>query len=171
MFRLREFSSSQVAQRIELAGASPPRGAPLLSIGANHPRAGFVHDRSESVLGTGEGVFAKARRAFERWEAFNLGWARVANADARIRVGETIAVEFVTFGLWSLNVSRIVETIDTPELFGFVYSTTPLHVEEGEERFLLTFDLTSGKVKYELEAFSRPRYWMVRLGSPIARSL
>ncbi len=131
----------------------------------------WAHDHSRSLVGEGESSFLSAKRAFARWAPFDLGWARVANPLAAIAMGEVLAVEMRTFGLWSVNLSRIVETIDTADWFGFVYSTTGMHVEQGDERFLLEFDLATGEVWYDLEALSRPRHPLVRLGYPVAREL
>jgi len=57
---------------------------------------------------------------------------RVANPSALVALGQPVAVEAQTLGLWTLNVSRIVEVIDTPLQYGFVYATSALHVEEGK---------------------------------------
>jgi uncharacterized protein (UPF0548 family) len=129
----------------------------------------FAHDLSASVIGQGEASFEAARRAFERWTMFDLGWVRVANPEAQIAVGQLVAVEAKTLMLWTLNVSRILEVIETPRRFGFLYSPTELHVEEGEERFLLEFDPASQAVTYRVEAVSRPRSSLARLGLPITR--
>ena len=101
---------------------------------------------------------------------FNLGWVRVANHEAPIAFGQIVAVEVHALGLWSLNLSRIAEVVDTPTQFGFIYITTALHVEEGEERFLLDFDPATGNVWYQLEAISRPRNPLARLGYPVTRA-
>ncbi len=124
----------------------------------------------ESCLGVGDAVFSAARNAFAAWAPFDLGWARVANPQAAIKVGEIVAVEVRSLGLWSLNLSRIVEVWDRPDKYGFVYSTTPMHVEQGEERFLLRFDPSTGEVWYELEALSRPRNLLARIGYPVTRA-
>ena len=100
---------------------------------------------------------------------FNHGWTRVANRTARIELGQIIAMEAHTLALWTVNMSRIMETIDTPTRFGFLYATTPMHVEQGAERFLLEFDPTTGDLHYILEAISRPRHLFARLGLPISR--
>lgn len=131
---------------------------------------GFAHDHSRTCLGQGHSAFAAARVAFEKWIMFDLGWVRVANPRASIEPGQIVAVEVRSIGLWSLNLSRIVDVVDTGVSFGFIYSTTPLHVERGEERFLLEFDPVSGEVWYELEAVSRPRNPLARLGFPVARA-
>ena len=100
---------------------------------------------------------------------FNHGWTRVANPTAKIEPGQIIAMEAHTLVLWTLNMSRIVEIIDTATSFGFLYATTPMHVEQGAERFLLEFNPATGDVHYVLEAISRPRHLLARLGLPLSR--
>jgi uncharacterized protein (UPF0548 family) len=114
-------------------------------------------------------VFDAAQGAFERWAMFDLGWVRVANPKAQIALGQLVAVEAHTLGLWTLNVSRIVDVTVGERAFGFVYSTTLMHVEGGEERFLLEFDPERGEVWYDLEAVSRPQNTLARMGFPITR--
>jgi uncharacterized protein (UPF0548 family) len=130
----------------------------------------FSRDYSESLLGRGDAVLARARHGFERWEMFDLGWVSVANLSAAIAPGQTVCVKVFSLGLWSLNLSRIVDIVDTPNRFGFIYATTELHLENGEERFLLDFDPGSGHVRYILEAVSRPRNTLAQLGFPITRA-
>lgn len=132
--------------------------------------AGFVRDYSRTHLGSGIDVFETAVRAFEDWREFDLGWVRVANAGVRIAVGEIVAVQVKSLGLWSLNLSQIVDVTREDDAVRFLYKTTPMHVEQGEERFLLTFDASTGEVHYELEAVSKPRHWLARLGYPLTRA-
>ncbi len=132
---------------------------------------GFAHDVSLSEIGRGEGAFARARLLLEKWVEFDLGWVRVANPSAEVRNGELVAVEAHTAGLWSLNLSRIIETVDTPERFGFLYATTAMHVEEGQERFVLELDRSSGRMLYLIEAVSRPRHLLARLGWTVGRAM
>jgi len=101
---------------------------------------------------------------------FNLGWVRVINSDAPIQLRQIVAVEVRSLGLWSVNLSQILEVVDSETKFGFLYCTTTRHIEQGEETFLLSFDPSSGEVTYELEAVSRPRHILARLGYPITRS-
>ena len=100
---------------------------------------------------------------------FDLGWVRVANPEANISRGQIVAVEVKALGLWSINHSQIVETVDFPSRFGFIYATTIAHVEEGEECFLLVHNQETDEVWYELEAVSRPRALMARIGLPVTR--
>ncbi len=100
---------------------------------------------------------------------FDLGWVRVANSEATITRGQIVAVEVKALGLWSINLSQVVEIVDSPSRFGFIYATTRAHVEEGEECFLLGHNQETDEVWYELEAVSRPRALMARVGLPITR--
>jgi uncharacterized protein (UPF0548 family) len=131
---------------------------------------GFAHDVSLSEIGRGEAAFVQARLALEHWAQFDLGWVRVANPNARVRKGELVAVEAHS-AVWSLNLSRIIETVDTPERFGFLYATTAMHVEEGQERFVIELDRSTGRVLYLIEAVSRPRHLLARAGWPIGRAM
>src|SRR5204862_5683672 len=76
-------------------------------------------------------------------------------------------------GLWWLNACQIVYVLDEAgpvRRFGFAYGTMEAHVEQGEERFSVELH-PDGSVWYDLRAFSRPRYWPVRIGKRIARRL
>ena len=132
---------------------------------------GFVHDVSKSFLGRGRSVFEAARQGLLSWEQFNLGWVRVVNRDATITPGQVVAVEAHTAFLWSTNLSRIVETLDNPDHFGFLYTTTAIHVEEGQERFVIHFDPATQLVSYLIEAVSRPRHQLARMAYSFSRSM
>jgi uncharacterized protein (UPF0548 family) len=161
---------------LEASATLPASALPLLSMengllpGTPLP-FGFAHDRTRSRIGQGQTSFTAAKKAFASWSMFDLGWVRVANLDAAIAPGQIVAVEAHTLKLWTLNLSRITQAVDTATRFGFIYATTALHVEEGEERFLLEFDPKTGEVAYDLEAVSRPRTTLARLGLPVTRSL
>lgn len=105
------------------------------------------------------------------WTGFELGWSRVADRNAPIAKNQTVAVIIHVAGLWSVNLSRIVEVVDTPGRFGFLYATTPLHAERGEERFLIAYDEATGQVTYTIEAVSRPRALLARLAYPFTRAM
>lgn len=107
----------------------------------------------------------------EHWAQFDLGWVSVANPAANLAPGEIVAVLARAAGLWSLNLSRVVETIATPTRFGFLYATTAAHVEEGQERFVVEFDEEHSSVTYLIEAVSRPRHPLARLAYPFARAM
>ena len=174
MFTLSQLPAAAIAEQVAAAAQLPsnsPAGLSLangLDPSARLPFA-FVHDHSRSHIGQGEPAFAAAKQAFRQWAMFNHGWTRVANPTAVIQIGQIIAMEAHTLALWTLNMSRIIETIDTETRFGFLYATTPMHVEQGAERFLLEFNPITSEVHYILEAISRPRHLLARLGLPLSR--
>lgn len=135
----------------------------------NEP-AGFNHDHNRQRLGVGADVFARACDAVRAWTMFPPPLAFIEPSRIPIRTGELAGVVIRAVGLWWLNAARIVYVIDEPRRFGFAYGTTGGHVESGEERFLVEW-FDDDSVWYDLRAFSRPRYWMVRLGKPFARVL
>jgi uncharacterized protein (UPF0548 family) len=167
-------TADEIKSQIAAAANLPSNAPPLLSLAGGRPTpqlpSSFAHDRSRSSLGRGHSVFLAAKRAFEQWVIFDLGWLRVANPQALIAPGQVVAVEAHTLGLWTLNLSRIREVVDTPAGFGFIYATTQMHVEQGEERFLLEFNAATGEVWYELEAISRPENLLAFLGYPVTRA-
>ena len=119
----------------------------------------------------GQSLFPRRASCHRAVGEFDLGWVSVANPSAKLAPGEMVAVLARAAGLWSLNLSRIVEAIDTPTHFGFLYATTAMHVEAGQERFLLEFDAEHGSVTYLIEAISRPQHPLARLAYPFARAL
>ena len=175
MFRLEKPNAREVGRAIRAACevAGPSRRLVSLRDGVAGQKLpfGFAHDSLRSRIGAGKDMFAAARRALAEWAEFDLGWVRVANPEVPIATGEIVVVEVHAFGLWSLHLSRIVETIDTATKFAFLYATTAFHAEEGEERFVLEFDPVTGGVWYHLEAVSRPRHLLARLAFPATRAL
>ncbi|MDE3199825.1 MAG: DUF1990 domain-containing protein [Acidobacteriota bacterium] len=174
MFRFSPYPDAKVEKHLQVAAQLPPAPLRFLTISgyilADPPPIGFVRNTSQSQLGAGPQVWNAARKAMASWIPFDLGWVSVRNAQAPIQLDELVAVEAHTLNLWSLNISRIVNVIDTSTQFGFVYATTPLHVEDGEERFFLEFDPETGRVTYSIQAVSRPRSWLARLGYPVTRA-
>lgn len=135
--------------------------------------AGFDVDHNRARLGSGEVVWARACAAMRAWTMFPGPWTRIAPAEAPIRVGEVVAMQAKAFGVWWVNACRIVYVINetgSVRRFGFAYGTLPAHVESGEERFSVEMR-ENGEVWYDVRAFSRPRYWPVRLAKPLARRL
>ncbi len=130
---------------------------------------GFAVDHRRARIGAGERGFVAAKTAFAAWQMFDLGWVRVADPKPAFAAGALVAVEVHSLGLWTVNISRITHVINEPYRFGLVYSTTPLYVERGEERFLLEWDSATDAVFYDLLAVSQPAHLLARLGYPITR--
>jgi len=126
-------------------------------------------------LGEGEAVYTKAVLAFKGWRQFEVGWADAIAPDLNLIEGTDVAIVAKTLGLWSLSVCRIVYTVDgnspdgTKKKFGFASGTLPIHVERGEERFLIEWNLKTNEVFYEILSFSVPQAWFSSLAYPISR--
>lgn len=130
--------------------------------------AGFDHDYHTTQIGMGERDWEQARAAIGAWKMFPGTWAAIWPDQTPIQVGACVLMHAQVCGLWWSNSCRIVYVIDTPTQFGFAYGTLPGHVECGEERFLVEKN-PDGTILYTIKAFSRPRFWMARVGYPIAR--
>jgi uncharacterized protein (UPF0548 family) len=174
MLRWIRTDGATVERLMELAGSAAPSSPALLTLQdglLGPPPLGFSHDLSRTEIGWGENLFYAARAAFQRWEQFDLGWVRIANPCPAIIPGELVAIEAHTVFVWSVNFSRITEVINTSARFGFLYTTTSFHIEEGQERFVLEFNANSGCVSYMIEAVSRPRHILARIAYPFSRAM
>jgi uncharacterized protein (UPF0548 family) len=174
VFRPKRASRDEAEKLLAAARDAAPSSPHLLTLTGGllgGPPKGFVHDLSRSELGRGLDIFAAAREAFQRWAQFDLGWVQVINPTIKIAAGELVGVEAHTAWLWSINFSRVVEIVDSATRFGFMYTTTAFHVEEGQERFVIQFDPESESVSYLIEAVSRPRHFLARIGYPFSRAM
>ena len=138
------------------------------------PPRGYTLDHNRIELGTGEEVFARAVAALKRWEMFNIGWLELLWPEAPIEEGTTVAVLTHHLGFWSLNACRIVVVIDEQgpaRDYGFIYGTLPDHAERGQERFTVEWHRDTGRVFYDILAFSHPNKLLARLGYPFTRVL
>lgn len=129
---------------------------------------GFDYDNTRILLGEGDAVFKAASQAIRQWAMFPGGWACIYADKTPIEVGRVVVMCAQVMGLWWLNCSRIVYTVNEPTRFGFAYGTLEHHAESGEELFQVKM-AENGQVFYEIQAFSRPRFWMVRMVYPLAR--
>lgn len=90
---------------------------------------GYVKDHNRVKLGHGQACFERAKNAVRRWEMFDLGWVHIADPTAPIEVGTLAGIVAQSFGFWSLNVCRIVYTLDEStgdmDRYGFGYGTLP----------------------------------------------
>lgn len=135
--------------------------------------AGYDLDHNRVRLGEGPAVFEAACAALRRWEMFPGPWTRIEPAVTPIVEGNVVAMVAQVLGVWWLNACRIVYVLDETEpvrRFGFAYGTLTGHVECGEERFSVEL-LADASVWYDVRAFSRPRYWPVRLAYPLVRRI
>lgn len=138
----------------------------------NQPPTDYVIDRNRIKLGTGKTAFEKAKTALQNWQMYDFPWVEICWDNTPIETGQVVAVLANTLGFWSLNACRIVYTLEEygeVDKFGFAYGTLPAHAESGEERFSIEWDHTTNNVYYDLLAFSRPNYLIVKLGYPVCR--
>jgi uncharacterized protein (UPF0548 family) len=134
---------------------------------------GFDVDEEIAVVGSGEAAFARAKAALTTWTQFNLGWVEVFPKHAPVATGTVVAVLIRHLGLWSLNGCRIVYSVggENQSEFGYAYGTLTNHAEIGEEIFRVKLDDDTGDVSYVIQAASRPRAVLAKIGYPIARVL
>jgi len=131
----------------------------------------YTIDHNRCELGIGDETFESAKEAIDNWEMFNIGWIELYDDRAPIINGQTIALLIKHFGFYSLNATRIVYTINEPNRYGFAYGTLTQHGEIGEERFLVELEDRTGKVYYDILAFSRPGHFLAKIGYPLTRML
>lgn len=129
---------------------------------------GYDHDLNGIYLGNGAEVWGNAKNAIRNWEMFFGNWACLFPKETPIEKGETVVMCVRVFGTWWRNSCKIVYTFDEPNRFGFAYGTLMNHFEQGEEIFMVEKD-EEGNVFYKIQAFSKPRFWLVKLGYPFAR--
>jgi uncharacterized protein (UPF0548 family) len=92
--------------------------------------------------------------------------------DAALEVGATVGVLAGVAGLWTLSACRVAYLIDEDgplRRFGFGWGTLPMHVAQGEERFVVEWRRADDAVWYDIVAFSRPNSRLLRLGRPVMR--
>lgn len=130
--------------------------------------------RSDQALLVGRGAesWARAVAALHRWRQFDLSWVQAHDEHTPIDAGTLFAFVSRQFGVWSVNVCRIVEVIDeqneTLWRFGVTYGTVGRHLVRGEESFVLEWDRESDCVYFRIRKFSKPGHPLVALFSPLA---
>jgi uncharacterized protein (UPF0548 family) len=126
---------------------------------------GWYHDDATVVLGSGAAVWDRAVQALTRWQQFDLSWVQAHDDAVPLQPGRMFAFVSRQLGVWSVNVCRVVEVVESASehhrCFGFAYGTVGRHVVRGEEAFLLEQDLTSGEVRFRIRKFSRPGHPLV----------
>ena len=173
MFSLTEPSRETIASFINRQRELP---FSYEAVGATNGDAppGYVVDHNRIQIGMGAAAYQQAKDALNQWKQFDLGWVGIVPAGVELKAGATVAVKAHTFGAWSLSAARVVYVINEAgptERFGFAYGTLPDHVETGEERFKVEWDLNDDTVWYDILAFSRPHHTLVKMAAPLARRL
>jgi uncharacterized protein (UPF0548 family) len=130
---------------------------------------GYRHDRWQCDLGPDDGDrFDRAASALREWAPQKGAGLRVVPA-APVAHDLTFALVLRAGLLWVMAGARVIYVTEEQDRWGFAYGTLVSHPEQGEEYFGVVRD--SGRVHFEIVAFSRPRHPLARLGAPATRYL
>ncbi len=139
---------------------------------AKQSPAVFNTDLASGAVGHGLQAFERAKLALAEWRHYEMGWVELFPRGAGIEPGTVVAVLVHHLGFWSLNGCRVVYGIGdmrTGNNFGFAYGTLTNHAEMGEEIFEVFLEPESETVIYRIQAVSKPRAALARIGYPITR--
>ncbi len=173
MFLLRKPHERDLARLHERCRDLPLSYAEVGCSNAGVP-AGYAVDGYRVQLGSGAATFARARAALGAWRMLRLGWVEPCWPDAPVKEGTLVGTLARVFGLWAVNVCRIVFVVDEVgpvTRYGLAYGTLPGHAETGEERFLIEWHRADDSVWYDIRAVSKPGGLLTRLGYRLTRRL
>jgi uncharacterized protein (UPF0548 family) len=112
--------------------------------------------------------FESGCQALRGWASHLAAGIILDPPEPPLTVGQTVAIA-IPLPFSSISATcRIIETIDEPDRFGFVYATLPHHPEDGEESFIVE-RRSDGTAFYTVTAVWRPGMLCTRIGAPITR--
>lgn len=170
MFLIRRPSQREITEFLDQSRDLPLSYDPV-GIARQTPE-GFNADLASAVIGHGRETFERAKDALAQWRHYEMGWVELLPQGALIEPGTNVAVVVRHLGFWSLNGCRVVYGVSdrqTGSSFGFAYGTLTNHAELGEEIFEVRLAPESEEVIYRIQAVSKPRAAMARIGYPVAR--
>ena len=170
MFLIRRPSHDEISEFLDRSRDLPLSYDPV-GIARQSP-VGFNADLASAVIGHGQQTFERAKKALAEWRHYEIGWVELFPHGASIEPGTVVAVLVRHLGLWSLNACRVVYGVgdrQSGSSFGFAYGTLTNHAELGEEIFEVILAPESGEVVYRIQAVSKPRATLARIGYPFAR--
>jgi uncharacterized protein (UPF0548 family) len=173
MFRLRKPHEDDLARLRERCRDLPLSYAEVGCSRAGTP-AGYSVDSYRVCLGSGSATFERARMELRAWRMLRLGWVEPCWPDTEVKEGMLVGTVARVFGLWAVNVCRIVFVIEEEgpvRRYGLAYGTLPGHAETGEERFLVEWHREDDSVWYDIRAVSKPGGLLTRLAYPLTRRL
>lgn len=166
MFWLRRPSPDDLQALLDRARSEPFSYADVGATAAAMP-PGYRHDRWSADLGDHD--FDAAADALLHWRP-QLGAGLVVFPEAPASQGATFVLVIPLGGpLHATAAGRVVYVIDEEDRRGFAYGTLESHPEEGEEALVVVRE--SGRVRFEISAFSRPRHPLARTGFLFTRWL
>jgi len=116
------------------------------------------------------GDFAAAAEAIRQWHGHEAAGIKRWPAQPEIRTGQTLALAIPVGPISFSATCRIVDVIDEPHRYGFIYSTLPHHPEDGEESFVVT-QHADGRVDVAVTAVWRAVMLGNHLCPPLTRFL
>jgi uncharacterized protein (UPF0548 family) len=145
-----------------------------------YPEVGATRDASlpadygqvhrDIIVGAGQAAFDRAVDGLFDWDVHRGAGLAVNSRDTRVAPGVVVVLQ-ACGGPTRLTIPcRVIYTIDDADRKGFAYGTLPGHPEQGEEAFLVTLGST-GEVRFQVRAFSRPASLLARLGGPLTRRI
>ena len=157
--------STDVLARLAASAATEAPTAPAGMLHSPVP-SGFRRDRWTRLVEHDD--FDLARRAITDWAAQRSAGVTLSPPSPDIAIGTTLAFAYPVGPGSVTGTCRIVEVIDEPDRFGFVYATLPHHPEVGEELFLVERD-DGGALTAAIDAVWRPAKLITRIGLPVTR--
>lgn len=170
MFLTRRPSQRQIKEFLDQSRALALSYNPI-GIAKESPPA-YDSDLASTVIGNGRQTFERAKIALAQWRHYEMGWVELFPHGAAIDPGTNVAVLVRHLGFWSLNGCRVVYGVGDRQgesSFGFAYGTLTNHAELGEEIFEVRLEPESEDVVYRIQAVSKPRASLARLGYPVTR--
>lgn len=133
---------------------------------------GYKIDDHRARVGAGAEALERAKAALDAWVPLRLGWVEVHPTTASPEVGANVAILVQHLGFWSLNACRVVARFPSragDPRYGFAYGTLEDHAASGEEMFAVELEPRDDSIWYRIQAVSRPRAALAKLGYPISR--
>lgn len=134
------------------------------------PEKGFRFAKHSTFLGRGDEIFDAAVQALRSWDVHRRAGLEVHSDSAFVRPGSTVILVARLPILLITMACRVVEKVEEEDRWGFVYGTLPLHVERGEQSFIVRKN-SQGDVEFEISSLSRLGHPLALLAAPIARTL
>ena len=110
MFLIRRPSPIAIERFLDDSRGLPLSYGPVGIVKTGTTRRYF--DDEAATIGRGEADFARARRALETWQQFDIGWAELFPVLAPPITGTVVAVLASHFGFWSMHGCRVVHLGD-----------------------------------------------------------
>jgi uncharacterized protein (UPF0548 family) len=173
MFRLRKPKEQDLA-RVRERCRDLPLSYPEVGCSRAGTPTGYVVDNYRVRVGSGVATFERARTALRAWRMLRLGWVEPCWPDTEVKEGMLVGTLARVFGLWAVNVCRIVFVVEEEgpvTRYGLAYGTLPGHAEIGEERFLVEWHREDDSVWYDIRAVSKPGGLLTRLAYALTRRL